>query len=70
MKKNYYRLIPVGYNTVATYFGTKSNANAYFRRFIVYCAPFHSRTWKVLTFTSYADFEDCINEVSVTYLKI
>lgn len=69
MKKNYYRLLANGYYTVATYYGTKSNANAYFRRWISKAIPEDfGKPIKVHVYSGYFDFLEGINPISVTIL--
>lgn len=69
MKKNYYRLLTNGNYTVATYYGTKSNANAYFRRWIPKNVPeTASHTFKVCGYGNYFDFVQEDNFFSFTIL--
>ena len=69
MKKYYYRLLSNGYYTVATYCGTKSNANAYFRRWISKNVPETiSHPLKVHVYSNYLDFIQEANCISVTIL--
>lgn len=69
MKKNYYRLFANGYYTVATYCGTKSNANAYFRRWISRNVPETAEhPFKVHAYGNYLDFVQEVNFISSTIL--
>lgn len=69
MKTNYYRLTDGNFNTVATYIGTKSNANAYFKRFLLKCPGLELvYPFNVLVFKSFIDMADCKNSISMTSL--
>ena len=69
MKKNYYRLFAKGFYTVATYCGTKSNANAYFRRWISRNVPSTvEHPFEIHVYSNYFDFFQEINPISLTIL--
>lgn len=69
MRKKYYRLFANGYYTVATYCGTKSNANAYFRRWISRNVPeTFDRPLMVYVYGNYLDFVQEINFIGITIL--
>ncbi|WP_347223399.1 hypothetical protein [Bacteroides congonensis] len=69
MKKNYYRLLAGSYYTVATYCGTKSNANAYFRRWASrnVPGPFDDH-FIIHVYSNYFDFLHGINVINITVL--
>nr|DAT86987.1 MAG TPA: hypothetical protein [Microviridae sp.] len=71
MKKNYYRLVDANFYCVATYYGTKSNANAYFRRYLFSSIPvkYSHDLYRVLTYSSYETFLQSSNSVHVSYLR-
>ena len=71
MKKNYYRLVDANFYCVATYYGTKSNANAYFRRYLSSSIPVeYSRDlYRVLTYSSYETFLRSSESAYVSYLR-
>ena len=69
MRRYYYRLLTNGYYTVATYCGTKSNANAYFRRWISRNVPSTvEHPFEVHVYSNYFDFFQEINPISLTIL--
>ena len=69
MKKNYYRLLVGIDHTVATYYGTKSNANAYFHRWVSRNAPELIDDYFVIhVYSNYYDFIHEINVISLTVL--
>lgn len=72
MKKNYYRLVNSDYFCVATYYGTKSNGNAYFRRFVKSTIPseFANGLYTVLTYASYDTFVRSVDSIYISKLNL
>lgn len=69
MKKNYYRLVDSDYCTISTYVGTKSNANAYFRRFVQRCIPGPlTSPLLVVTYSTFDNMRKAKDSISVTTL--
>lgn len=71
MKKNYYRLFDKNYYCVATYCGTKSNANAYFKRKIESLIPaiYAHDPFYVATYRGYNNFLYAMNASNYSQLK-
>uniref|UniRef100_A0AAU8AX86 KTSC domain-containing protein n=1 Tax=Dulem virus 252 TaxID=3145729 RepID=A0AAU8AX86_9VIRU len=71
MKKNYYRLVDADFYCVATYYGTKSNANAYFCRYLSSSVPvkYSHDLYRVLTYSSYESFLQSSDSAYVSYLR-